>query len=123
MDEKICLDTGVCIEVVKGNKNLNHFFETDNLPYVGTITVFELLLRKTNLDKIDFLLSKVNILNFDEVSAKKASYIYKELEKFGELIEFRDIFIASISIINNCTLATLNKKHFSRIKGLKLLEI
>ena len=123
MDEKICLDTDVCIEIVKGNKNLNHFFETDNLPYVSTITVFELLLRKTNLDKIDFLLSKVNILNFDEVSAKKASYIYKELEKFGELIEFRDIFIASISIINNCTLATLNKKHFSRIKGLKLLEI
>ena len=123
MDEKICLDTGVCIEVVKGNKNLNHFFETDNLPYVGTITVFELLLRKTNLDKIDFLLSKVNILNFDEVSAKKASYIYKELERFGKLIEFRDVFIASISIMNNCTLATLNKKHFSRIKELKLLEI
>jgi tRNA(fMet)-specific endonuclease VapC len=121
MDKKICLDTDICIEFVKGNKDFYSFFEIDYVPYVTSITVFELLLRKTNLDKMEFLLSKVNILNFDEISARESSHIYKELEKSGDLIEFRDIFIALTCIINNCTLLTLNKKHFSRIKNLKLL--
>ncbi len=34
----------------------------------------------------------------------------------------RDLFIASTSIVNDCTLVTLNKKHFENIKDLQLLD-
>lgn len=48
--------------------------------------------------------------------------IFKDLKKRGKLIPMRDLFIASSSIVNNCALATLNKKHFENIKGLELLN-
>ena len=82
-----------------------------------------MLLRKTNIETVESFLYDINILDFDMICAKIASNVQKDLDKVGMNIEFRDIFIASISIINNCTLATLNKKHFSRIKNLKLLEV
>lgn len=121
MDEKICLDTDVCIEILKGNNNFNHLLEKDEIPFITSITIFELLLRKTNLDKLDILFSKVNFLDFDYLSAKNASNVYKELEEAGTILDYRDVFIAAICVINNCKLATLNKKHFSRIKNLKLI--
>lgn len=122
MDEKICLDTDICIEIIKGNKDFLDLISQNKEVYTTSITIFELLLRKTNTEKVESFLQDINILDFDIVCAKVASNIYKNLEKSGNLIEFRDIFIAAMATFNDCTLATLNKKHFSRIKGLKLLE-
>jgi len=123
MDEKICLDTDVCIEIINGNKNFLGLLNQNKDVYITSITAFELLLRKTNIETVESFLYDINILDFDMICAKIASNVQKDLDKAGMNIEFRDIFIASISIINNCTLATLNKKHFSRIKNLKLLEV
>lgn len=78
-------------------------------------------MRKTNIEKVESFLYDINILDFDTICAKTASNIYKELEKSGLGLEFRDVFIGAIAISNDCILATLNKKHFSKIKGLKLL--
>ena len=75
MAEKVCLDTDVCIAIIKG-----------------------------------------------EPKAEKVSDIKKELKSKGNIIEIRDIFIASTAINNNCILATFNKKHFSKINELKLLS-
>src|SRR3989344_3477652 len=123
IDEKICLDTDVCIEIINGNKNFLGLLNQNKDVYITSITAFELLLRKTNIETVESFLYDINILDFDMICAKIASNVQKDLDKAGMNIEFRDIFIASISIINNCTLATLNKKHFSRIKNLKLLEV
>lgn len=37
------------------------------------------------------------------------------------MIEFRDIFIAATCIVNGLPIVTLNKKHFKRIAGLKII--
>lgn len=124
MAEKVCLDTDICIAIVKGDPKagkLGDLIGSSKL-FVTSITVFELYLRNNNLHEIDSFLDGMVVLNFDEECARKASSIYKKLRADGKLLEFRDIFLASISIINNCSLATFNKKHFSRIPNLKLFN-
>lgn len=93
--------------------------------FISAITLFELLMGATSQDKIndiEILTQDISILPFDEEVAKKASEIYLELRSKNKKIEFRDIFIAATSIVNNKPLLTLNRKHFSRITELKIQE-
>ena len=124
MAEKICLDTDACISVIKGQpkaEKLSDLIGTSKL-FVASITVFELYLRKENLHEIADFLEGIFVLDFDESCAIKASNIQKELKAKGMQLELRDVFIGSIAIVNNCSLATFNRKHFSRIKDLELLN-
>ena len=124
MDQKVCLDTDACIAIInrKGDYQsiLNKILYSR--VFVSTVTLFELFLRKTNVVEVENFIKDLEILNFDTTSARKASEILKILKNEGELIEVRDLFIASAAIVNDCSLATFNKKHFSRIKELELLN-
>ena len=124
MDKKICLDTDVCISIIKQQAPYKQILEKifSSVTYITTITYFELLLRKTNLYQIDNFVKDLDLLDFDSKASRKASEIFKELKNDGLMIDMRDLFIASTSIVNNCSLATLNKKHFSRIKELEFLN-
>ena len=124
MDAKVCLDTDASIEILKNTSKSHQLLGLikEREVYITAIGVFELLLRETNLDAIEKLLLKTDILDFSELSARKAAEIFKDLKRRGKLIPIRDLFIASSSIVNNCALATLNKKHFENIKGLELLN-
>lgn len=53
-------------------------------------------------------------------TAKIASEIYLDLRAKNKLIEFRDILIAATALQHTMPLATLNRKHFERVEGLKL---
>ena len=124
MAEKVCLDTDACIAIMKGDakaEKLSDLLASSKL-FVASITVFELFLRKENLSEVKDFLDGIYVLDFDEYCAVKASNIQKELKSKGKLLELRDIFIASIVIVNNCSLATFNKKHFSRIHEAQLLD-
>lgn len=125
MDKKICLDTDVCIELVKGNIAVKSFLETfqDYEVLITSITVFELFLRETNLEEIHEFLSYSTILEFNSETAIVASKIFKYLKKSGNLIDFRDLFIAAICIQNNCRFVTFNKKHFERINDLTVMGL
>lgn len=125
MGEKVCLDTDVCIDILKSQPRVEPLRNAilDAEIFVASITVFELYLRETNIVQINNFLKNGNIISFDENCAVQASNIYKELKSKGRLMEFRDIFIASSAMVNNCALATFNIKHFSKIKGLELLGI
>ena len=124
LERKICLDTDVVIAIL--NNEPRSFQIVDRIEsyeaHITVITLFELLCRETSLEKIEIFKEKVNILEFNEVAAREASLILKNLKKKGRPIDFRDIFIASICIVNNCYLATFNIKHFKNIDGLKLIE-
>ena len=123
MDTKVCLDTDVSIEILKNTTKASKFLDLtkDSEVYIASISVFELLLRETNLDAIEKLLLRTAILDFSELSARKAAEIFKELKGKGKMIPLRDLLIASTTIANNCMLATLNIKDFRNIKDLKLL--
>ena len=68
------------------------------------------------------LLSRLELLSFDEKASEKAAEILTYLESRGEPIEFRDAFIAATALTNNYATLTRNTKHFSQIPNLKILE-
>ena len=123
MEQKICLDTDTVIAILNNEeraKNIPDKIAQDTV-YITTVTLFELLLRKTNLEAIDSFRNKVYVLDFDEDSARIASAIFKKLQSKGRTTDIRDVFIASICLTNKCILATFNKKHFEHIEGIILL--
>ena len=125
VDQKICLDTNICIEIIKGRSKLNDLFEDygKSGAFISSPTVFELNLRENNLEIVKEFMTGFKILDFNIDCAFKASEIFKDLRKKGITIDFNDIFIAATCIINDCTLATFNKKHFDNIKDLSLLDM
>ncbi len=124
MDTKVCLDTDIAIEILKNTTKASKFLDLtkDSEVYITSISIFELLLRETNLDAIEKLLLRTAILDFSELSARKAAEIFKDLKGKGQMIPLRDLLIASTTITNNCALATLNIKDFKNVKDLKLLD-
>ncbi len=124
MDKELCLDTDFCIELLKRKdsvKNIEGILKLSSI-YITSITMFELFLRSTNLDIVENFVDSINILYFDDFAAKIASEIYKDLKSKNIFIEIRDLFIAACAIANDCYLVTFNKKDFSHIKNLKLLD-
>ncbi|MBI2550540.1 type II toxin-antitoxin system VapC family toxin [Candidatus Woesearchaeota archaeon] len=125
IEKRVALDTSVCIELIKKRQRAIHVIEqiSDKEIFLSSVGLFELLLRRTNLEAVEELIKRVNLLMLDEAAARKSAEIRKELNSQGTPIELRDIFIAATAMVNGCSLATLNVKDFSRIKGLKLVKI
>lgn len=123
MDQKICLDTDICIEIIKGREIGVVRRIIDKQVFISAISAFELYLRNTNLDAIDFFMNQVEILSFDGNVARLASSIDKELKISGNILDLKDLFIAATCMAYNCKLLTLNRRHFERIKGLELLDV
>ncbi len=125
MEQKICLDTDICIEIIKKNPAYDFIFDKFSASdvFISSVTLFELFLRELHLDDIERFVGYFMVLSFDESCAIKGSEIARNLRKEGKTIDFRDIFIAAACLVNNCSLLTLNKKHFERIKGLELIDI
>lgn len=120
-----CLDSDILVGILRNNEDaikMSHKIDEEGSAFTTSINAFEILvgarlsLKQKNIDEAKKLLAKLGILNFDEKSADKASQLLGELKKSGKLIDFKDIFIASISIENGCKLITRNIKDFSKIK-------
>lgn len=124
MAKKICVDTDVCISILNGEERANQFRDPLALAelFVSSITAFELNMRTNKLDDVAGFLNKLNIVDFDGKCVMEASLTYKKLKAKGLMIDFRDLFIASSAIANSLHLATFNKKHFSNIENLKLID-
>lgn len=124
------LDTSFIIDLMKNKSNAiakSRELEKSSLPIRSTsISVFELWQGLEDIEdtdkreKIERFLSSIGLLAFDLHDAKKAGTIYAELERKGELIEPEDCMIAGITLSRGETLLTRNKRHFERIKELKV---
>lgn len=121
------VDTGIFIDHLrskaKTNTVLYQIFERDDL-YVSSVTLYELMAGATTQQKkedIFLITSNFEVLDFSEAIAYKAAEIYQQLKKENLLIEFRDIFIAATCLNYDFPVLTLNKKHFQRIKELRLI--
>lgn len=124
------LDTSFIIDLMKNNGNALEKakeLERSSLPVRATaISVFELwqgledIQNEKKREKIELFLSSMGLLSFDVYSAKKAGTLYAELERKGETIEPEDCMIAGIALFHDETILTRNKKHFEKIKNLKI---
>ena len=124
-----CLDSDILVGILRNNEDaikMSHKIDEEGGAFTTSINAFEILagarlsLKQKNIDEAKKLLAKLGILNFDEKSADKASQLLGELKKSGKIIDFKDIFIASISIENGCKLVTRNIKDFSKIKEIAI---
>lgn len=124
-ERRVCLDSSAVIAIVKCHPLAEALLQAlhGRKVFLPSVAVFELLLRRTNLDVMeDFIAEARKVLPFDAEAAKIASQLDKSLKQKGMTIEWRDLFIAATAIANNCELATLNRKDFEKIEGLKLLD-
>ena len=131
----VCLDTSFLIDILKGNQKveeLEHELEDNNKDInITSLSIMELIkgiklrenlpyVKETEKEKINDILSNFNILGFDKNSAILAGEIEADLINKGEIIDIEDIMIAAITINNDEILLTRNRKHFEKIKGLKI---
>lgn len=130
MENRICLDTNILVDILRGNSeilNLIGEIEKENILATTYINLFELnygaatsINKKINFRGIEKVISTIELLNLSEASVKLAGIILADLKNKGKIIDFKDLLIASIAIVNNFKLLTKNKKHFENIPGLKL---
>ena len=123
----ILIDTSIIIDHLrKRNKRksiLYHLIDTHVL-HTSTMVEFELFAGATDSrkrqDTQDILLL-CKVLPFTSEIAQQAANIYQQLKQKNELIEIRDIIIASTAMVYNLPIMTLNTRHFQRIDELTLL--
>ena len=124
----ICLDTSILIDYYrKKDKSKSMLFKLTKryaLFAVSAITEYELFIGNTDAQNSfwEFFFSQITVLPFDTKAAKNAVEIYKQLKIENKLIDIPDILIAGTVISNNYPFATLNRKHFDRINGLRIVE-
>ncbi len=125
-NRRILIDTSIIIDYLrKVNKSKTLFWKLVNQYdcLISSVTVFELYsgAKSTEHQKdIETVLSFLDIVSFDSTQAKLSAEIFQTLKQQNNLIEFRDIFIASCAISKKVLLATFNEKHFIRVDALNL---
>ncbi len=132
MEDKICLDTDFLINFLRNKSEEVEFIKNNEDKELATtlVNIFELYYgayksksKTQNLKSVSLLLERLEILNFSLESAKKSGEILVELEKKGETIDYRDIFIGVITLNNGYSIKTNNTKHFEKIGGLRICSV
>lgn len=128
----ICLDSSFLIDLLRNKKEAIKKLETFRSDTVGTtrINLFEVLfgvfikkgITSQQIPKrVKSLIDKIEVMELDEHSCIQAANIKSELILKGKEIESADCLIAGIMLANACNIiATKNKDHFDRIKGLEV---
>lgn len=125
--EKYLIDTCIVVEYLRGNQKYASFLRNYNKLFIAGITKKELfrsrsMNRKEKLSLDNFLLN-ISIIYPDTkilyyYTILKFLFLNHSLEK-----EYADRLIAATALAKNLPLITLNIKHFSFIKGLKLISL
>lgn len=123
------LDTSILIYTIKRKPNaVRRRFEAHNGEMcVSSITAMELLYGahksqavQRNLEIIEGLLGRLELLDFDLAAAEHAGQIRAELTTTGTPIGPFDVMIAGHARSRGLSLVTNNEGEFSRVRGLLL---
>ena len=126
----VVLDTDILVAFLRNNAEAVEFVAESQKKNTSlsttTINAFELFegalisTNKDNVKKAENVLRSIGSHSFNGPASWKAAEISSELMKKGEPLDFQDIAIASIAIVNGESIVTRNVKHFGRIEGLKI---
>lgn len=128
--DRICLDSDFIIDAMHGKKDAASFLlgnEEKAIFAITIISLFELYRgafgssEKGDIFAVDNLKNKFEILNLSGESVKMAGEVMAELRKRGDVIDFKDLFIGTIAVVNGFAVKTNNIKHFIKIPNLKLV--
>jgi predicted nucleic acid-binding protein len=133
LSKSVCLDTRILSRYLNGNskaKNkIQEFVNQGYEIYTTTINLTEIImgLRKigeintVRLEGLKDFFSNLETKVFDYDSALKAGELSATVLK-GQMIGWKDIFIASIACLNGNIIVTSNPTHFERIPALQIIE-
>jgi predicted nucleic acid-binding protein len=124
----ICLDTSVLIDYFRKTKKENSFLTALLDRYdrfaISVITEFEIYSGATD-EQIEFwdtFFQQIQLLPLNTEAIQTAIILFKQLKAQNSLIDMPDLFIAATALSHQLPLATLNVKHFERIKQLDLIK-
>lgn len=124
------LDTSIIIEYLRGKTDvvskINSLDGSLTSSFLCLAELFEGVCGARNKKEAKFVVTNFfsglsQIYTLDHETAEQFGLLRRQLREKGTLIEDMDIFIAATCLVHNLILVTLNVKHFSRIKSLKLL--
>jgi tRNA(fMet)-specific endonuclease VapC len=125
------LDTNTIIYYFKGQGKVAQNLAEVPAPeiYVSTIVLFELRvgIAKSNspakrTQQLQQLLSRINLVSFDQSAVLAAAEIRAQLEQQGTPIGQMDTLIAGTAVALQAALVTHNTKEFTRVSRLTLVD-
>lgn len=125
---EVLFDTSVLIEHFRSaDKKKTTLYRSTRegiLPKISALSRFEVMAGATASQRRFWndLLERFLVHPFDERVADEAVRIDQGIRKRGAGgIGMADLFIAATAMVHGMPLVTLNKKHFQRVEGLRLL--
>lgn len=126
---RFMLDTNILIYTIKNRPEVvrQKFEAHDGEICASSVTAMELLYGahksqsvRRNLDAIEGLLGRLDILDFDLGAAEHAGQIRAELAASGSPIGPFDVMIAGHARSTGLCLVTNNERAFARVSGLRI---
>lgn len=129
----IILDADVIIRGEKRTFDLQRWVaaQPDEQFEVAAITLAELwhgVERATGVHRaqrkqyLQAILPLLPIIPYTEQTAYEHARIWAELETSGRMIGYYDLIVAATALERGSEVATFNQRHFSQVKGLKVIE-
>jgi tRNA(fMet)-specific endonuclease VapC len=129
----IVLDTDVLIQDERGKFDLKRWASPrPNEEFaIAAVTVAELwhgaersagahkFARQSYLRRV---LASITIFPYTEQTAYEHARIWAELEATGRMIGFYDLIVGATALEHGYEVATFNRRHFEKIKGLRVVE-
>ena len=130
---EIILDADVIISGEKNIFDLQGWLESraEDRFEIAAITVAELwhgverasAAQRTGRQKyLEALLAVLPIIPYTEETAYYHARIWSNLETSGNIIGAYDLIVAATALQRGRTVATFNRRHFSQVKGLAIIE-
>lgn len=123
------LDTNICIYVMKNQPQhlLTQFNRLASSLCVSSITVAELVYGAKysqqpakNLQNIEKFLSRLQVLDYDQLAGHHYGDIKADLRRKGNLISDNDMHIAGHARSQGLVIVTNNTKEFTRVSALTI---
>ena len=127
MPVSIFIDSNLLIEHMRAKDKSNTTFagiwHPDRELRISTVVEYEVELGMTASHRTlwSSILAELTVVPFTSSVARMACKVKHNLKAKGKQIDLADLFIAATAIANGLPLATLNRKHFDNIDGLKLI--
>jgi len=130
--KKTLIDTDIMSYYLSGNSNvvkkilkyLKHYpaLNLCSITYYEILSGLEYKNANRQINDLEKMLSKCNIIDVDIESIKLSAKEYGRLRRKGITIGNSDLLIAGVAMSNRYILATNNVNHFKNIDGLELIN-
>jgi predicted nucleic acid-binding protein len=121
---KICLDTDVVLDFMKGHKaavaKISHYIPNDELS-ITALTFFELVSAIKKTGRVLPILDNLSLLPFEKKAALRANKIHGDLQKQKIEIGMRELMNSAICIENEAWLCTKNRAAYEGVEGLRFI--